>query len=67
MQYSLSSSIVQQKFVARKSVVGLRKLIFHICFEPLGFVRPVKLFEKDLQASALKPPRKFVIPTLNSL
>jgi len=43
-------------FVVRKSVVGLRKLIFHVCFEPLGFVDPVKLFgKKNLQASALKP------------
>jgi hypothetical protein len=47
--------------------VKLRKLIFHICFEHLGFVGPVKLFEKQLAGFSLKAPRKFAIPTLNSL
>ena len=64
---SLSSSIIPQKFVAGKPAVDLRKLIFHICFEPLGIVDPVELFDKRFANFCLKAPRKFVILTLNSL
>ena len=59
---SLSSSITPQKFVARKSAVGLRKLIFHICFETLGFAETVKLFEKRLESLCLKAPEEICDP-----
>ena len=42
--------------------MGLRKLIFHICFEPLGFADPVKLFDKRLASFCLKVPQEICDP-----
>ena len=45
-----------------KPVLGLRKLIFHICFEPLVFVDTVKLFDKRLASFSLKAPQEICDP-----
>jgi hypothetical protein len=65
------------KVCCEKVSVGLRNLIFHIHFEPLGFVDPVdpadpagpvdpvdpvKLFEKRLACFCLKTPEEICDP-----